>query len=105
MLWLSQTIQFPNQQYSSEFDCSAIDVTYGKVLYLYTYAYQHMYELEDEDVGEETGNVPGMLNRAMSEGRFGIWGHSIGDLAYNGASTIEYADDGETVVCRFSCDS
>jgi hypothetical protein len=75
-----------------KFDCSAIDVTYGKVLYLYTYAYQHMYKLEHEDGG-------------LHAGRFGIWGHSIGDLAYNGVSTIEYADDGETVICRFSCDS
>ena len=86
-----------------KFDCTSTEVTYGLVLYLYTYAYQLMYKLEDEDVGESTNNIPGMLNRERSEGRFGIWGHDIGDLVYNGISTLSFS--GDTVICYFSCDS
>lgn len=87
-----------------KFDCSNINVTYGVIMYLYSYAYQRMYELE-EDEGESTPNIPGMLNRGRSAGRFGIWGHDITDLVYNGNSSIKYVDDGETVVCEFDCDS
>lgn len=44
--------------------------------------YERIYREEDEDVGSKTGNVPGMLNRARSDGRHGIWGHSINDLIF-----------------------
>jgi hypothetical protein len=43
--------------------------------------YAEMYQEEDKDVGHPTGTVnPQMLNRARSDGRYGIWGHDIGDL-------------------------
>lgn len=80
-----------------------VPVTYGMLLYAYTLAYQHIYKIEDEDVGAPTGNIPGMLNRLDSSGRFGIWGHHIGDLCYNGLSKINIYD--KFVVCEFSCDS
>lgn len=86
-----------------KFDCSNIELTYGKLLYLYTYAYQLMYKLENEDVGVPTENIPGMLNRGKSEGRFGIWGHDITDLIYNGGSTLRFTND--TVICEFDVDS
>lgn len=86
-----------------KFDCSSVELTYGKLLYLYTYAYQLMYKLEDEDVGEPPKNIHGMLNRGVSEGRFGIWGHDICDLIYNGDSELTYTDD--TVICEFRVDS
>lgn len=86
-----------------KFDCSNIELTYGKLLYLYTYAYQLMYKLEDEDVGAPTENIPGLLNRGKSEGRFGIWGHDISDLIYNGNSTLRFTHD--TVICEFDVDS
>ena len=46
--------------------------------------YERIYREEDEDVGGPTENIPGMLNRQISEGRYGIWGHSIGDLYFEG---------------------
>lgn len=85
-----------------KFDCSNIDVTYGVIMYLYTYAYQYMYELEDTI---PVGNIFGMLNRKKSEGRFGIWGHYIEDLVYNGNSSLKYVNDNETLICEFDCDS
>lgn len=79
------------------------DLTLGKVLYLYTQAYQHMYKCEDDDVGAVTENISGMFNRQKSSGRFGIWGHHIGDLVYNGFSSIKVY--GDIAVAHFSCDS
>lgn len=79
------------------------NVTYGKLLYLNTIAYQLMYKIEDEDVGHATENIKGMYNRAPSKGRFGIYGHHIGDLVYNGGSKITIYDN--VAVCVFSVDS
>jgi hypothetical protein len=79
------------------------DVTYGKLLYLNTIAYQLMYATEDEDVGHATENIKGMYNRAPSKGRFGIYGHHITDLVYNGGSKITIYDN--VAVCVFSVDS
>ncbi len=42
--------------------------------------YQKTYKQEDKDVGKKTPNIPGMCNRGFSNGRYGIWGHDIGDL-------------------------
>lgn len=41
--------------------------------------YVRMYAQEDKAVGDP-GNIPGMFNRATSEGPYGIWGHCLGDL-------------------------
>lgn len=78
------------------------DVTYGMVLYAYTVAYQLTYKIEEED-DEDPGYIPGMFNRATSKGRFGIWGHDIEDLVYNGSSEINYYHD--SISCNFDCDS
>jgi hypothetical protein len=45
--------------------------------------YKKIYDIEDGKVGNP-GNIPGMLNRASSNGPFGIWGHDIGDLYFEG---------------------
>ena len=60
-------------------------VSFGFLLYLYTVAYQKMYEMEE--ICEQ----------------FGIWGHDIEDLVYNGNSTVEVYKD--YIVASFSCDS
>jgi hypothetical protein len=41
--------------------------------------YERIYDAEDAACGQ-TGNQPGLLNRARSNGPYGIWGHVIGDL-------------------------
>ena len=79
-----------------------IDVTFGFLLYTYTVAYQMVYEIEDEEEGHP-GYIKGMFNRQQSNGKFGIWGHDIGDLVYNGCSKIHVS--GENVFCYFDCDS
>lgn len=42
--------------------------------------YRKMYAEEDSSSGGDPGHIPGMLNRAQSDGKYGIWGHDIGDL-------------------------
>lgn len=42
--------------------------------------YRKMYAEEDKTAGGDPGHIPGMFNRAQSEGKYGIWGHDIGDL-------------------------
>lgn len=84
-----------------KFECNQ-PVTYGILLYAYTIAYQLIYKLEDEDSGDP-GFIQNTFNRSTSNGKFGIWGHYIGDLVYNGISRINYYPN--EVVCYFSCDS
>ena len=49
--------------------------------------YLKIYGEEDTAVGT-TDNIPGMCNRAVSEGPYGIWGHHIGDLYLEGVREI-----------------
>jgi hypothetical protein len=77
-------------------------ITYGMLLYLYTKAYHIVYDTEEED-DKDPGHIPGLANRAISDGRFGIWGHDIGDLIYNGGSIIKIYDN--YIICNFDCDS
>lgn len=84
------------------------NVTYCDLLYLHTIAYKLTYLIEETD-DENPGNIPGMLNRAKSSGRFGIWGHCLGDLVYNGHCELTmYNGDnkyGHHVCFKASCDS
>lgn len=80
-----------------------VSVTPAMMLYLYTAAYQLVYKIEDEDAGGKTGNIGNMLNRATSSGRFGIWGHHISDLVYNGLGNLKFFH--EALVCSLDCDS
>lgn len=99
-----------------------IEVKYSTILYANACAYKDIYMLEDEQcfegnkaplMGEKAAANAGvdaagkrevfMMNRASSDGPFGIWGHVIGDLVYNGGSTVYVNED--TVFCEFYCDS
>ena len=51
--------------------------------------YKKIYEEEEEEDGDP-GYIPGMLNRAKSNGKYGIWGHDIGDLILH---TLYICDD------------
>lgn len=42
--------------------------------------YRKIYEVEDSTTNEKPGYIPGMCNRNRTDGKFGIWGHDIGDL-------------------------
>ena len=78
------------------------DLTYGKLLYIYTIAYRLMYMLENKH-GKIVQLSPFMLNRGTSNGPYQIWGHDIGDLIYNGGSKLEIYED--YIICDFSVDS
>lgn len=43
------------------------------------FGYKYIYDTEDGESGDP-GMMPGSLNRAPSEGPFGIWGHVMEDL-------------------------
>lgn len=45
--------------------------------------YEEIYRLEEEADGDP-GNIEGMLNRETSDGPYGIWGHGISDLYFEG---------------------
>ena len=49
--------------------------------------YTQIYREEDEAVGV-TGPIPGMCNRATSDGPHGIWGHDMGDLYLEGVTEV-----------------
>ena len=43
--------------------------------------YHWIYDEEERTSTIATSTVPGTLNRTKTAGRFGIWGHDLGDLA------------------------
>jgi hypothetical protein len=45
--------------------------------------YKKIYDIEDGKAGDP-GYIKGMLNRNESDGPFGIWGHYMGDLFFEG---------------------
>jgi len=61
--------------------------------------YRQIYNEEHAVVGDP-GNIPGMLNRAVSHGPYGVWGHDIGDLALH---TVYPDSSGQ--YCRLGVDS
>jgi hypothetical protein len=75
-------------------------ITYKVLMYAYTKAYQMVYALEDAD---NTPTTPGLMNTSHTHGRYGIWGHYIDALIYNGSSLVQVYDD--SIVCEFDCDS
>ena len=57
-----------------------VETTKFDLLRLVRQDYEEIYRVE----GEDPGHAPGMYNRAESRGRYGIWGHDIGDLFCEG---------------------
>lgn len=52
--------------------------------------YKFIYAAEDADVGGPTDDIPGTMNRSSSDGRYGIWGHCLGDLFFEGIKIDEH---------------
>ena len=61
--------------------------------------YQKMYQEEAETTTKPVGLIPGMLNRAPTNGKYGIWGHGLGDLEL---SSITCDSNG---LCELNIDS
>jgi hypothetical protein len=55
-------------------------ITRGKLVSLVRKYYQKVYEIEDSSTGVKPGKAFPLLNRNFTDGKFGIWGHVIGDL-------------------------
>ena len=62
--------------------------------------YQRIYDEEDRSSSEPPSLVPGLLNRARTQGTYGIWGHVLGDLVLVG---VIYEPDSD--VWRLQVDS
>lgn len=67
----------------------------AQLAYTVSKIYQYIYE--DEDKSSQTiqknPGLPNLVNRGTSDGRYGIWGHSLGDLdlgsvSYNPAEDL-----------------
>jgi hypothetical protein len=67
-------------------------MTRRELVNLIVESYKEIYKSE-----EDPGYIPGMLNRAASDGQYGIWGHHMSDLdlhtAYVKGKTITVSCD------------
>ncbi len=54
--------------------------------------YQHIYDEEDRTSPAIVSNIPGMLNRCTTEGRYGLWGHGLEDLLLHTVSFDQLKD-------------
>lgn len=54
--------------------------------------YKEIYEEEDRTTNIPSENIPNMLNRNETTGKYGIWGHAIGDLYLH---TMEYDNNND----------
>ena len=74
-------IEYPlSTPFLADFETGKKGMTRQEFVDMACEAYQEIYRIEDGDVGGPTPDIPGMLNRQTSDGRYGIWGHDIGDL-------------------------
>jgi hypothetical protein len=78
-------------------------MTLETILQAYSVAYRMVYEIEDYDTGSKTEYISGTYHRSSSNGRFGIWGHRLNNLTYNGLGVIE--EYSNFVICEFGVDS
>lgn len=61
--------------------------TRGELIRVIKQTYDRCYAEEEDSSTEPVTNIPGMLNRATTNGNYGIWGHGLDDLVLH---TIEY---------------
>lgn len=61
-------------------------ISRGKLVSIVRKYYKKVYEIEDSTTKVKPSHIPNMLNRNFTDGKFGIWGHDIGDLVLVDAS-------------------
>jgi len=69
------------------------DMTGEDLLVLGREDYERIYK-EEHEADCDPGHAPGMLNRQRSQGPYGIWGHDICDLYFEG---IDINPDSKTI--------
>lgn len=62
--------------------------------------YRQIYDEEEASSAVPAANIPGMLNRCQTDGKYGIWGHSIEDLLL-----VDVTFDKKTKTCSLGVDS
>lgn len=72
--------------YEKKFKVNSDGMTRLKFVDLICKAYRKIYKEEDKSTKIKVGNISGMLNRNATNGKYGIWGHSIEDLLLCDAS-------------------
>ena len=93
-------IDYPlNVPFKKKFVVNKTGMTRAKLVALIIKSYKKIYADEDKDTNTQTGFIPGMLNHATSDGRYGIWGHVMSDLMLH---TATLQKSGNVTVC---CDS
>ena len=71
----------------------SIPYTYGMLLYAHATVYNITYQIDNM-----------YTDMTKCEGPFGIWGHQIEDIVYNGIGHIRGVPH-EFIICEFDCDS
>ena len=57
--------------------------THGNIAKIIRETYKYIYDEEEKSTEIAIGTIPNMLNRNTTDGKYGIWGHSIEDLLLN----------------------
>lgn len=59
--------------------------TVGELLWKVAQIYEKIYQEEEETTKIEVGQMSeNLINRNQTDGKYGIWGHDIGDLVFEG---------------------
>lgn len=78
---------------------SEVPIKRKSLVELIVVAYRFIYLVEKQSTNTPVTNIPGMFNRAQTDGKYGIWGHSLGDLMLH---TVYVEEDN---VLTVGCDS
>jgi hypothetical protein len=78
---------------------SEVPIKRKSLVKLIAVAYRYIYIVEKQSSEVAPALIPGMLNRIQTNGTFGIWGHSLGDLMLH---TV-YVDEDNVITVE--CDS
>ena len=75
--------------YIQEIDAE-VPIKRKSLVELIVVAYRYIYLVEKESSAVAPALIPGMLNRIQTNGDYGIWGHSLGDLMLHTAYVDEH---------------
>jgi hypothetical protein len=75
------TIDYPlSNPFKTELKTGVKGKTRREVINFIVDSYRKVYDEENNTSGVKESFIPGMYNRERTEGKYGIWGHVLGDL-------------------------
>jgi hypothetical protein len=78
-------IRYPlSNPYKKVFKTSIKGMSRKELVKLIVDAYHEIYDTEESTSKIMPDLIPGMYNRNTTEGKYGIWGHDLGDLMLGG---------------------